>query len=143
MSEEALNDVFRPARAKKRTQPARTGFRAYALRRLRRMALSWMILSALGIGANIAFQTYAQKKYGIGLEEQLAALDRISGGVLGLAALSEASTVQPDPSAPARNTTPLPPLTQPAPDALRAAPQATREIIGAGALVVRVPQKDP
>ncbi|MHA6326178.1 hypothetical protein [Roseivivax sp. CAU 1753] len=87
MSERALNEVFRPAGVQKKAQAQRGWFRDYAVRRLRQMAFSWMMMAALGVGANMAFQRYAQEKYGIDLQDQLAALDEVSGGVLGLSAL--------------------------------------------------------
>jgi len=147
MSEQALNDVFRPTHVKtramtKRTKRTkRTGFRAYAVRRLRQMMLSWLIMAGLGIGANMAFQSYAQEKYGIGLEEQLAALDQISGGVLGLSALVGET---PSPSGPPSGAVAVPsqPMAsaQLQSSALPGAAQSVREITGAGALLVRVPQ---
>ncbi|SIS83095.1 hypothetical protein SAMN05421759_104137 [Roseivivax lentus] len=142
MSEQALNDVFRPARviARAKTKQAKpTGFRAYAVRRLRQMVLTWLVMAGLGVGANVAFQTYAQEKYGIGLGEQLAALDRLSGGVLGLSPLIAEGQAR---SGPASGAMAVPsPSADPLPSsALLGAAQATREITAAGALLVRVPQ---
>ncbi|QFS81506.1 hypothetical protein FIU97_01485 [Roseivivax sp. THAF40] len=144
MSEQALNDVFRPSQLKRRAKAKRaprTGFRAYAVRRLRQMVLSWMVMAGLGIGANMVFQSYAQEKYGIGLEEQLAALDEISGGVLGLSALAGGDPVQ---SSVPTDAAALPsrPMTssERQPSALPGAAQSVREITDAGALLVRVPQ---
>lgn len=144
MSEQALNDVFRPTQVKRRARAKsapRAGFRAYAVRRLRQMVLSWMVMVGLGIGANMVFQSYAQEKFGIGLEEQLAALDQISGGVLGLSALagdghgqsSALTGVTAVPSQPMASS-------ERQASALPGAAQSVREITDAGALVVRVPQ---
>lgn len=99
MTDQTLNDVFRPKPVKQRTPSEggldfgrrnakpRTTVLGYTLRRTRQMVISWLVFSALSLGLAVAGEDYARDRYGIDVRAELAMLDEAQGGKFGLAEL--------------------------------------------------------